>query len=193
MTIFFEMYEHFVLLISRRGVENLSLPFKYFSFETCLIHLHIRTWLALIFYDAVTRDWCRTLISPVRFSDPSSFLNHYSHYFLYGLHTRVIFTLWASSSCAFPSPTLSNAYLTFCFCQSVRYGWRILLLHLRHHLLLPRQRQVHSWPESCLWSRAQVVPRRHGRHQTRCVSERTCNSFWMSNCMAEYIIYSQMI
>jgi len=36
--------------------------------------------------------------------------------------------------------------------QPVWHGWRVLLLCLGHHLLIPCQRQIHSWAEVYLWS-----------------------------------------
>lgn len=64
--------------------------------------------------------------------------------------------------------TLEYTFSVFVlFWQSVWYGWRILLLLLWHHLLIPSQWKVHIWPESRLWSCAQILQSGHGRNQTR--------------------------
>lgn len=62
---------------------------------------------------------------------------------------------------------LTEPVLMCCPPQSVWHGWRVLLLLLRHHLLLPSQRQVHSRPEGHLWGGPQVLQSCHGCHQTR--------------------------
>lgn len=75
-----------------------------------------------------------------------------------------------------PMGFLVKSVLMSCVLQSVWHGWRVLLLHIWHHLLLPSQRQVHSRPEGHLWSCPQVIPRCHGCAQTRLTS-----CFWETN------------
>lgn len=76
------------------------------------------------------------------------------------------FPLWTQTQSTVEI-NLTESVLMFCPPQSVRHGWKVLLLLLRHHLLLPSQRQVHSRPEGHLWGRPQILPNWCGCHQTR--------------------------